>query len=362
MTAFRRIATALSGWMDSVAATIVALLAYSFSRRALQLVEEEDGAFALKALGQGAAAGSGPERVEIVDGQVVGALPARAATMLRGSRAELILRPARFLFRPLELPRRAGEFLDGIVRAQIDRLTPWSPGEAVFGCSVPQEAGPDRIALTVAATARAMIAPYVQALVDLGVKSIVVSTVLQVPSSEPIPIRVLEEKAPSALDVRRVRRALVALLLVAGVAAAGAVGTAGVLAGHLGVQQDEVARRIAERRAALRAAGDTALDPATAAQRMLERRKHESPSSVIVLETLSQILPDHTYVTELRIEGDKLRLIGLTRDAPSLIRLMEQSPHFTRATFFAPTTRSPADPGERFHIEALIQPVFAPRS
>ena len=87
----------------------------------------------------------------------------------------------------------------------------------------------------------------------------------------------------------------------------------------------------------------------------LERRKYETPASVIVLEALSQLLPDHTYVTELHLAGTKLQIVGITRDAPSLIPLIEQSQHFTRATFYAPTTRSPSDPGERFHIEARVE-------
>jgi general secretion pathway protein L len=114
-------------------------------------------------------------------------------------------------------------------------------------------------------------------------------------------------------------------------------------------------RRISERRASLRldpnAAGGSGLG-------LLAKRKQSTPSSVMVLEAISRVLPDNTYVTELRIEGDKIQVVGMTQDAPSLIRLMEQSPQFTRATFFAPTTRAQNDPGERFHIEAHIAAYF----
>jgi general secretion pathway protein L len=93
------------------------------------------------------------------------------------------------------------------------------------------------------------------------------------------------------------------------------------------------------------------------AELAVEQRKRDAPSSVLILETLSRILPDQTYVTEFRLQDNKVRLTGITRDAPSLIGLIEQSGRFTRATFFAPTTRSPSVTGDRFHIEAVIKAV-----
>lgn len=343
-------------WIDCVAGGLVALRGRFISSRKIQIVEGTDGAFTIlpaeKATGQ-----ADPERLRIADGKVVGTLALQSK--IASSRVEVVLQSDRFVFRPLELPRRAAEFLDGIVRAQIDRLTPWPADDAVFGWSKPSNIANDRIVVTVAATARALIAPLVQALASLGANSIVVSTVAPGENAGVGAIKVIEHQARGALEVQRLRRALGGILVAAGLLAGAAIVADAVIGGSLQTRQDDVARRIASRRASLRASFDSGHDSALAS---LERRKHQALANVIVLEALSRIFPDHTYVTELRIVGDKMQVVGITRDAPSLIRLIEQSSYFTRATFFAPTTRSPSQPGENFHIEAQIQPIATPPS
>jgi general secretion pathway protein L len=352
MKRLRHLIEGLSRWLDNVAETLVAMIGRLGSPRAVELVEGADGAFTLRVPGK---AGSSLSPIELrTTGESSAGAPA-----LQGNRAEIVLLASRFVFRQLELPRRAAEFLDGVVRAQIDRLTPWSVKDAVFGWSQPHEIANERIIVTVAATARVQVMPLVQAATDLGAESVTVSTIPDAPEHGGAAIKVLDQKAHSALGVRRVRGVLIALLMICGLAAAMSVAAAVVIADDLAGRQNDLSRRIADRRAALRAGLDAASNTALS---KLERRKHEEPSAVTVLEALSKVLPDHTFVTELRIEGRKLQVIGVTRDAPSLIGLIEQSPHFTRATFFAPTTRSPSDPGERFHIEARLESVFGPRT
>jgi general secretion pathway protein L len=344
-----------SRWIDTTAQAIVALASSFGKRKTVQVIEEDSGSFVIQSERDGPS-GSPFERVQIADGKIASARANSVMALLKGSRAELKLRPARVLFRPLELPQRATEFLAGVVRAQIDRLTPWTPNDAAFGWSAPAAAGADRVVVTVAATARAMVQPAVDALIAAGAEAVAVTAT----PPDGAPITVLERHASGSLDVARVRRALVAVLIVTGLIAGVSLTVAGLAGVKLASEQEELTQRIAQRRMAIRLGREGG--PVATPLRALERRKRQNPSSVIVLEALSQILPDHTYVTELRIEGDKLRLTGITRDAPGLIRLIEQSSNFTRATFFAPTTRGPSDPGERFHIEAQIEPVFAVRS
>ena len=357
MNVLRQIREVLSRWIDSVAATLIALHGRLAAPRTVRLVEREPGSFTFQAESGGPGLPTSAFRIE--NGALRPASPAVTAA-LQGVRVEVLLDPGRFLFKSLELPKRAAEFLSGVVRSQIDRLTPWNPADSVFGWSAPAETGADRITVTVAATGRALVEPFVHAIAGFGASSIVLAVE---PARGAAPIPLLEHNSRNGGRHQSVRRVLALVLAVAAIGALAGVAVDSVASRGIDSAQRDVARRIADRRAALLAARDGGIsDPETAARRALEQRKAEAPFSVLVIEALSQVLPDHTYVTELRIEGDQLRVVGVTADAPSLIRLIEQTGRFTRATFFAPTTRAPAEPGERFHIEARIAPPLAPRS
>jgi general secretion pathway protein L len=348
MTLLRHIAEIVAHWLDAVAAALVGAIGRVVSPRVVRLVEQEDGSGFALYLPKDAQAR--PDRLRFGEAGPEGAVPETAAKAIRGNRVEIVLDSSRFVFRPLELPRRAVEFLDGIIRAQIDRLTPWSANDAVFGWGRPADIASDRISV--------MVRPILQGVSALGAESV---AVLTAPAGGPdaARIKVYDQSVRGRLDAQRVSRILLVVLMIAMCAAVLAVALDTIVGGQLDAQASDLARRINERRVLLHAGPRGVAQSASA---LLDRRKQETPAAVIVIEALSAILPDETYVTELRIEGNKLQIIGVTRDAPGLIRLIEQSPHFARATFFAPTTRSPTDPGDRFHIEARIEPVNTPRS
>jgi general secretion pathway protein L len=345
MKLFDSIGAIFNAWTGTVAAAIVAGFDRVVSPRVVRLIEDDRGGFAIETAGR---PDHIPARIAFADGAF--SAP-NLAPLVRGSRVEIVLQPKRFLFRPLELPARAADFLEGIVRAQIDRLTPWNASEAVFGCSAPVQSGTDHITTVIAATTRKVATSYIEAVFGYHPAAVAVCT--DVAERNAGRVKVFEQKARGHLDAARLSRALVIGLGAAAIGALACVVVASYVADSLGAQESELARQISQRRAAIRAGSDGGERSPVAA---LERRKHETPASVIVLDALTQVLPDHTYVTELHLAGNKLQIVGITRDAPSLIPLIERSQHFTRATFYAPTTRSPSDPGERFHIEARIEP------
>ena len=343
-------------WIASVAGAVDSLAGRYVRRRRVLLSEGGDNTFTAKV----APARKGPAvpdvSFRVSHGRPSPALAADWETILRGSRVEVLLTPGQVLFRSLDFPKQAVDFLDGMIRAQIDRLMPWAADDVVFGWSPPSAIANERVELTLAAMSKHDIQPLVELATGLGAASIAAFAALPAAEGAPVKIKVIDKSLQGAIgraaDAPRILRVV---LLSAALAAAASLIVAAYIGSTLDSEQQQLQLRISQRRASLRldanAAGGSALN-------LLAKRKQTTPSSVMVLEALSQALPDSTFVTELRIEGDKVQVVGMTQDAPSLIRLMERSPQFARATFFAPTTRAQNDPGERFHIEAHITPSF----
>jgi general secretion pathway protein L len=332
------------GWTNSVAAAIISGFDRVMTPRVVRLVEQENGGFTFESADKSETVS---KHIEFADGMLNAP---NLAPMFRGSRVEIFLQSKRFLIRPLEFPARAADFLEGIVRAQIDRLTPWTASEAVFGCSRPIKSSAESITAVIAATTRKVAMTYVEAVSRYHPNAVAVWT--DATGYDVGPVKVFEQKARGHLDAARLSRALSFSLMATGVLALLSVVSAVWMSDYLGTQEDELAQQISQRRAAIRASDGSTRSPSAA----LERRKLATSPAVVVLDALSQVLPDHTYVTEFHLAGNKLQIVGITRDAPSLISLIEQSSYFTRATFYAPTTNAPSDPGERYHIEMQIEP------
>jgi general secretion pathway protein L len=243
MTVLREIAEVFSRWLDAVAAAIVAVFGWFISPRVVQIVEEQDGTtFTVRVPKD---EGTQAERIQLGETGAVGTIPAAVLKAVRGNRVEVVLRPSRFVVRQLELPRRAVEYLDGIIRAQIDRLTPWPAADAVFGWGRPEDIANDRISITIAATARAMVRPILQAVSELGAASIALVTVPVEGSAGVASIKVYDQSIRGMLDPRRVRRILLVVLLVAGAAAGLSIAADVTVGSSLEAQQLDLGRRLA---------------------------------------------------------------------------------------------------------------------
>jgi len=342
-------------WIASVTRAVDAAIGRFVRSRRILLDESEDGTLTARAAASKNAPALSDISFRLDGGRPQPSLPMDWVAAFRGSRVEAQLPASHVMVCPLDFPAQAGAFLDGMIRAQIDRLTPWTVNDALFGWSPPTTAANERIEVTFAATSKTKVQALLQFVQTLDAASIAMYGAASIGADPSARIKLLDKPLQSAAGVAlSVPRLLRGVLFATGVAAAASLLIAAYLDNSMQSEQSELQGQISQRRAALRLDSNAT----GSGLGLLAKRKQTTPSSIMVLEAISRALPDTTYVTELRIEGDKVQVVGMTQDAPSLIRLMEQSPQFTRATFFAPTTRAANEAGERFHIEAHITAYF----
>jgi len=76
---------------------------------------------------------------------------------------------------------------------------------------------------------------------------------------------------------------------------------------------------------------------------------------VRILEEMSHVIPDSTWLTDIEVDGDTVTFTGFSASAAALISVLEASPLFRSPTFNAPIVRVTNQQGERFTINMTIE-------
>lgn len=280
-------------------------------------------------------------------------LPAEVVTLVKDGDLDVVLPADELLIRTLEpLPAQSRPYLEGVVRHQLERLTPWRVNDVLYTYhAVPAGSEDSRLIVTIAATARSLHRQLIEALAAFQPRSMRL-IYREADGGKDVAIDVTGN-AGAAARTQRLRQ-----VIGLSAAALGAICLAGIFLLTLAWNStastlETVERDVADLRAKLAASGPVV----PAGDRDVEviyNRRLNTPLSVLALDALSQSLPDNTYLTELRIAEGRVRLSGVSRSVSRLVPLLEASPSFAEPNFFAPTTRLPNNQGDRFHLDAQL--------
>ena len=346
--------------------------AWQEARRARQamLVADENGHFVVRTSPGNPGTARPPETPD--ENAVLATLargaeaPAQVTQAARGSLVVFELPSDIVVVRRITVPAQAREFLAGIIRNQIERLSPWYADEVVYGFDADVNAeDPASLDVRVFIALRSAIEEACHELDALGLPLDQIVTRPQAPR-DPLPNA---KEGPAATPVvlwsrladtsperlagvcRQVGVAIAAAVIMSFGVSAWAV----MSAASLGEESEEA--MASARTLQRQIQGPTQMSMLNPRERAWFA-KETSPTASIVLEALSRALPDGAYLTELRLEQETLRIIGLTNDAPSLIAPLERSGHLSDVRFAAPTARGPDGNLFRFNIEAHVEPHF----
>lgn len=90
-------------------------------------------------------------------------------------------------------------------------------------------------------------------------------------------------------------------------------------------------------------------------RRALFQEAKSGPSAVELIEELTRVMPDGTWLHRLDFKNGEVQFQGLSDGASALIAVVESSSMFREARFGSPITRDARSGKERFHISAKIE-------
>jgi general secretion pathway protein L len=294
---------------------------------------------------------------------------AALAPLLAAGRAPQLvvsLSPRASLRKSLTLPMAIEDHLRQALAYDLDRHTPFKPDELYFDAVVvDRDPARNTLRVDLAAARRNIVDEVVRQAESFGAR--VVAVTVDPPRAawaSPVDLLPEDRRLPS-LRHARWQLLLPAVVLAAGVIAALTlpVWQKREEAIALTHWSDEALQR-AQVSDALR----TQLDRRINDYNFALERKYAYPSALQVLDDVTRILPDDTWLTQLELHTMRsgkdvqreLTLRGESANAGRLVSLLEDSKLFTQSAPRSPTTKIQPGPGEIFDVSTHVKPLPQP--
>jgi general secretion pathway protein L len=252
------------------------------------------------------------------------------------------------LERPVELPLAAERDVDRVIGFEMDRLTPFAATDVVWQAVVTRRDQAQRQLLL-----RLSLVPRraVQPCLDLLVRAGLTPTWLEGDTADGTRRRImLAEHA-----AHRSHRPVVAAAGLVAVLVAAAVVTPFVMQWLAGDATQRAIAALGPRIARVEALRKHLADGSAGSDALAAERARVG-NVLQVLATVTDLMPDDTFLTELSLHQGKLNVAGQSPAAARLIPALAAEPTLRNPAFAAPVTRAPDGHADLFVIRADLAP------
>jgi len=87
----------------------------------------------------------------------------------------------------------------------------------------------------------------------------------------------------------------------------------------------------------------------------LKNKRANEISSLKLIDEVTQIIPDDTWLTRFVMKAGELQLQGESSNASSLIQTLDSSAYFTKVQFRSPVTQNRSTGKDKFHLSAKFK-------
>ncbi len=271
--------------------------------------------------------------------------PRQLAALKNAKSFQVAISADQAFVRQLDFPTAASANLRSVIALQIDRLSPVKADQIFFDHMVlERKPVSEKVAVNLAIVRRNAIEDVLNKVASWGVKPSGIGLLEKSTSDIRYNFLPHDGKA-SGLTTFRLNALLFALLVSASLFT-------------WGVVQDRWQQDISVWQSAIVGAKAEAQHAADIERELnvLEQsrltliQQKIAPSPLAIMAELSRIIPKTAWVSEMRLQGTSVRLMGYAENAAILPELLEKSPLFANARFQSPVRQDPRQKGERYDL------------